>query len=150
MNIAVSGPWGRREIDRYLSTTKVPLRLGCVGQDGFPRVVSVWFMYADGHFLCASHRESQLVNLLRRSHKVGFEIAPNEPPYCGVRGQGLAEISGEGGAETLKQLIDHYLGASNADLAQWLMSRGEDELLIRIEVQRFFSWDYRKRMEAVA
>lgn len=150
MEISITGPWPRREIDTYLSTTKFPLRLGCVGRDGFPRVVSIWFMYADGVFLCASHRDSQLVNLLRNSPKVGFEIAPNEPPYYGVRGQGLAEVSGEGGAETLKQLIDHYLGASNPDLAQWLMSRGEDEVLIRVEIQRFFSWDYRKRMEAVA
>jgi nitroimidazol reductase NimA-like FMN-containing flavoprotein (pyridoxamine 5'-phosphate oxidase superfamily) len=150
MDIVITGPWKRREIDTYLSTTKVPLRLACVGKDEYPRVVSVWFMYSEGGFLCASHRDSQLVNLLRNSPRVGFEIAPNEPPYYGVRGQGMAEISGDGGAETLRQLIDHYLGTSNAELAQWLMSRGEDEVLIKISAQRFFSWDYRKRMEIVA
>lgn len=150
MEVSIAGPWVRREIDTYLSNTRVPLRLGCVGRDGFPRVVSVWYMYAEGSFLCAVHRDSQLVNLLRHSPRVGFEIAPNEPPYYGVRGQGIAELSGEGGAETLKQLIDHYLGLSNAPLAEWLMSRGEDELLVKISVQRFYSWDYRKRMVAVA
>ncbi len=150
MDISIAGPWARREIDSYLGSARVPLRLGCVGRDGYPRVVSVWFRYADGVLLCASHRDSQLVGLLRRSPKVGFEVAPNEPPYFGVRGQGVAEISGEGGAETLKQLIDRYLGDSNEKLAQWLNSRGEEEALIRIEVQRVFSWDYRKRMVAVA
>ena len=148
MDIALSGPWSRRQVDNWLASAEVPLRLACVGRDGFPRVVSVWYMYADGYLLCASHRDSQLVKLLRRSPKVGFEAAPNEPPYFGVRGQGMAEISGEGGAETLKQLIDHYLGGSNQSLAEWLMSRGDEEALIRIEVQRVFSWDYRKRMEA--
>ena len=150
MDIAIAGPWQRAEIDSYLGSSRVPLRLACVGSDSFPRVVSVWFAYSDGKFLCASHRDSSLVKLLARSPKVGFEVAPEKPPYHGVRGQGIAEISGEGGAETLKALIDHYLGESNESLAQWLLSRADDEVLIRIEVQRFFSWDYRKRMEQVA
>lgn len=150
MDISITGPWQRRDIDKYLDNARVPLRLACVGVDGFPRVVSVWFTYSDGHFMCASHKDSSLVKILSHSPRVGFEIAPDKPPYHGVRGQGVAEISGEGGAETLKQLIQHYLGKSNESLAEWLMSRGEDEVLIRIEVQRFFSWDYRARMEAVA
>lgn len=150
MDIAIKGPWQRREIDQYLSQTKVPLRLACTAEDGFPRVVSVWFQYEDGAFLCAAHKDSQLIRLLRQSPRTGFEVSTNEPPYYGVRGQGVAELSGEGGAETLQQLIRHYLGNSNTGLAEWLMSRSDDEVMIRVEVQRFFSWDYRKRMEIVA
>ncbi len=148
MTFEIKGPWSREQVDSYLGSTRVPLRLACVGQDGFPRVVSVWFKYADGCLLCASHKDSQLVNLLRRSQKVGFEVAPNEPPYYGVRGQGTAEISEDGGAEMLQQLIDRFLGDSNESLAEWLTSRAEDEVLIRIELQRVFTWDYRERMES--
>ncbi len=150
MDITIKGPWRRRDIDNYLDKSRIPIRLGCIGGDGFPRVVSVWFKYADGSFYCASHKDSSLVRMLRNYNRVGFEVATNEPPYLGVRGQGIAEVSGEGGAETLRQLIDNYLGRTNSELAQWLLSRSDEEVLIRIEVSRFFSWDYSKRMQAIA
>ncbi|WP_188109824.1 pyridoxamine 5'-phosphate oxidase family protein [Pseudohalioglobus sediminis] len=150
MDIKINGPWRRREIDQYLQDVRIPVRIACIGGDGFPRVVSVWFRYADGAFYCASHKDSSLVRLLRDYGRVGFEVSTNEPPYYGVRGQGVAELSGEGGAETLRQLIENYLGRSNEGLAEWLLSRSHDEVLIRIEVCRFFSWDYRKRMQAIA
>lgn len=150
MNIDISGPWQRRQIDQYLAATRLPFRLACVGEDGFPRVVSVWYRYADGVFYCATHRDSHLARLLARNPRVGFEVSTNEPPYHGVRGQGLAELQEAGGADTLRELIDRYLGDSNVSLGRWLMSRAEEELLLRVEVQRFYSWDYRKRMESVA
>ena len=69
------------------------------------------------------------------------------PPELKAR---LAELSEEGGADTLKSLIDRYLGQTNASLGDWLLSRSEEELALCVEIQRFFSWDYRKRMESVA
>ena len=150
MEIEVKGPWPRQEVDSYLTESRLPLRLACIGDDGFPRVVSVWFQYRDGMLLCATHRDSQLARMIRGNPKVGFEVATNDPPYYGVRGQGMAELSEEGGADTLKALIDRYLGQTNASLGDWLLSRSEEELALCVEIQRFFSWDYRKRMESVA
>lgn len=150
MNIDISGPWTRREIDSYLARSRMPVRLACLGEDGFPRVVSVWFQYEEGVLQCATHRDSQLAAMLQRNPRVGFEVSTNEPPYYGVRGQGVAELSQEGGAQALQRLIDRYLDQSNVSLSRWLLSRSDEELLLRVEVQRFFSWDYRKRMESVA
>lgn len=147
MDIDISGPWPRRQIDQHLTEARFPIRLACVAEDGFPRVVSVWYRYADGVFYCATHRDSQLARMLRRNPRVGFEVATNEPPYHGVRGQGVAELGAQGGAETLKALINRYLGDSNHSLGRWLMSRSDEELLVRVEALRFYSWDYRPRME---
>ena len=80
---------------------------------------------------------------------MGFEVAPNEPPYHGVRGQGEAGIS-----ERVESRC--WLSCCNAILAgltrpgNWLLSRGPDELLISIEPLRWFSWDYRERMAEIA
>lgn len=74
-------------------------------------------------------------------------MGPNEPPYCGVRGQGVATLSDLGGGETLEKLLDRYLGGAESSLGNWLLSRREDELLISITPQRLFSWDYRQRMD---
>ena len=146
MDIQLKGPWGLDQVDSYLQESVYPLRLGCIGKDGFPRVVSVWYHYVEGRFHCATHRSSQLVAMLRENNRVGFEVAPNDPPYCGVRGQGLASIHEEGGGEALETLLQRYLGGEDSSLGQWLLSRREDELLVSFRPQRLYSWDYRKRM----
>ena len=142
----IAGPWDHAAAMEYLTGSTFPLRLACVGGDGFPRVVSLWYRYEAGNFYCVTHRESKLTGLLRANHKVGFEVSPNEPPYHGVRGQGLVSLHEEGGADTLRAHLQRYLGGTESSLAHWLLSRAEEELLVRVEVTRMFSWDYRERM----
>ena len=60
----------------------------------------------------------------------------------------MATLISEGAGDVLNQVIDRYLGETNSSLAQWLLSRVDDEVIIRVEPQRFFSWDYRNRMES--
>jgi len=143
---SIKGPWSESQINDYLQDSVFPLRLACTGADGFPRVVSVWFRYLQGTFYCVSHRDSQLVVLLRCSNKVGFEVSPNEPPYCGVRRHGNTTLTYEGAGEALEQLLERYLIGKESGLGNWLLSRRDEEVLISIEAQRIFSWDYRQRM----
>jgi nitroimidazol reductase NimA-like FMN-containing flavoprotein (pyridoxamine 5'-phosphate oxidase superfamily) len=146
MAVTLKGPWDRARIDTFLQDTTYPLRLACVGEDGFPRVVSVWYGY-DGECLrCVSHRSSQLVGLLERCDRVGFELAPNEPPYHGVRGQGIATLDSDADGVVLREMLQRYLGGTDSRLGNWLLSRAEDEILITIKPLRLFSWDYRERM----
>ncbi len=145
-NFPLKGPWDHQVAADYLAQSRFPLRLACVGSDGFPRVISLWYRYEAGGFYCVTHRDSKLTKLLRRNHKVGFEVSPNEPPYHGVRGQGLVSLHEEGGADTLRAHLQRYLGGTESSLATWLLSRAEEELLVRVEVTRMFSWDYRERM----
>tara|TARA_R110001599_G_scaffold353866_1_gene600956 strand:- start:76848 stop:77291 length:444 start_codon:yes stop_codon:yes gene_type:complete len=147
MSAKLKGPWSTDDITGFLGDVRYPLRLACVADDGYPRVVSVWFTYLDGKLYCASHNSSQLVALLRASPRVGFEVAPNDPPYYGVRGQGDAVLTEQGGARMLEQLLERYLGSHDSPLAKWLLSRSEDEVLITISPRRWYSWDYRERME---
>lgn len=146
MPVSRKGPWSDQKIEQFLLERNIPLRLACTGADDFPRVVSVWFVFDQGRFLCVSHQGSQLVSLLRGNTKVGFEVAPDQPPYCGVRGQGIATLSHQGAEEVLQRVLQRYLGGSDSGLARWLLSRRDEEVLITIEPRRLFSWDYRERM----
>lgn len=146
MAVTLKGPWDKVQIDSFLQNSTFPLRLACVGEDGFPRVVSVWYGYDGQRFRCVSHRSSQLVSLLERSGRVGFELAPNEPPYHGVRGQGIATLDSDADGVVLGDMLQRYLGGTDSKLGNWLLSRAEDEVLITIEPVRLFSWDYRERM----
>jgi len=79
---------------------------------------------------------------------VGFELAPNEPPYHGVRGQGIATLDSDADGVVLGEMLQRYLGGTESKLGNWLLSRAEDEVLITITPLRLFSWDYRERMGA--
>jgi len=83
---------------------------------------------------------------LEASPECGFEIALQEMPYKGVRGQGIASISSEYGVETLLRLIDRYLGERDSSFSRWLQSRAENEVAITITPQYMSSWDFSQRM----
>ena len=151
MSLQIKGPWDQGQITHFLQASKFPLRLACVGRDGFPRVVSLWYGYDGQAFRCVSHRSSQLISLLQESDRVGFEIAPNDPPYHGVRGQGIASLEADIDGATLTEMLQRYLLGSDSKLGHWLLSRADDEVLITIKPTRLYSWDYRERMaDAVA
>ena len=150
MPVSYRGPWSAEEVDAYLQRSVYPIRLACVAADGFPRVVAVWFQYASGCFYCVSHRGSKLVALLQANERVGFDVSPNEPPYCGVRGQGVARLDDLGSNATLDNLLERYLGGAESRLGNWLLSRRDEEMLITVEPSRIFSWDYQERMEDIA
>ena len=147
MATVCKGPWSPGQIEAFLQRAVYPMRLACVGADGYPRVVSVWFRYEHETLYCVSHRESSLIALLRRNDRVGFEIAPNEPPYHGVRGQGRATLQALEDDETLKFLLQRFLGGTDSNLARWLLSRSDVEVLVSVRPMRWFSGDYRERME---
>jgi len=46
----------------------------------------------------------------------------------------------------LQRLLDNYLDDTESELASWLLSRSDEELLIQIEPVRLYTWDYRERM----
>jgi len=149
MAAELKGPWDLIEIDEFLSEARVPVRLACIGGDGFPRVVSLWFRYENGKIYCVTHRDSKLVTLLTSNDKVGFEVSPNDPPYHGIRGQGIATLEPLEEVERLEGLLGRYLGGTDSSLATWLLSRCDEELLVTVEPTRIFSWDYRERMADV-
>ncbi len=147
--IRSTSAWDQRQIDAFLCDSHIPLRLACNAGQGFPLLNSLWFEYHDGGLWCATHASSAIVPFLQRDPRCAFEIALNDPPYCGVRGQARAALTREGAAALLQRLIERYLGDSNPALADWLMSRADDEYAIRLDATWITAWDYRPRMQPV-
>lgn len=135
------------EMERYLHETLIPMRLSCITGSGWPVVLSLWYLYRDGLLYCATQESAYVVTCLRREPRCAFEIAADEPPYCGVRGQGIATIDKTLGAEILHALLDRYLGGRNNDLAARLLAQSADEVAIIIEPVRLFTWNYTIRMQ---
>ncbi len=141
----LSGPWDTDEIRGFLEETAIPIRLATQGSQG-PLVQSVWFRFDGDAIWCCTQADSVLARRLRRDPRCGFEVAADTPPYRGVRGRAVAEFHTDRSEEVLNDLIDRYLDDDNPQLAEWLQSRVDDEVAIRLGQLRLSTWDYSPRM----
>jgi nitroimidazol reductase NimA-like FMN-containing flavoprotein (pyridoxamine 5'-phosphate oxidase superfamily) len=144
-----SGPWTSAEAQSFLCATAIPLRLSAVSPSGFPIVVSLWFVSDKNVIWCATSKAAKVVRFLSANKKCGFEVAADQPPYRGLRGQARAKICPDRGQEILVRLIDRYLENREGRLARWLLARAEGEVAIRLDPIRIQSWDYTSRMATV-
>ena len=140
-----SGPWREAEIVSFLDTARIPVRLATNGSSG-PLVQSLWFVPRGLELWCCTQRTSVLTRRLNRDDRVGFEVAGDTPPYRGVRGTGVAHVIEDDVETTLRALIERYQGSERTALSDWLLSRTDSEVAIRLEPRTLATWDYSHRM----
>ena len=145
-NLSKKSAWSQQELQDFLVSTKIPIRISVL-DDEYPLICSVWFEYADSKLIIVSHEESKLAKTLLRQRKCGFEIATNDPPYRGVRGKANVDAELGGSEDTLRRVIQRYLGETNQKLASWLLSRVEHEVKFTLHPTWVTSWDYGERVE---
>ena len=145
MTRIASGPWDEAEIIAFLEGTRIPVRLATDGSSG-PLVQSLWFAPRGMELWCCTQRSSLLTRRLERDDRVGFEVAADTPPYRGVRGTGVAHLINQDVESTLRVLIQRYQGNERTELSDWLFSRVDSEVAVRIEPRTVSTWDYSSRM----
>ncbi len=133
-------------LKQYLAQVKIPLRLSCTSNSGWPIVLSLWYLYEDGCLYCATPQAAKVVSYLAAEARCAFEIAADQPPYCGVRGRALATIEPDRGLEILERLLIRYLGGTDNPLAQQLLGRSQVEVAIRLAPQSQHTWNFSERM----
>ncbi|MBO6657550.1 MAG: pyridoxamine 5'-phosphate oxidase family protein [Pseudomonadales bacterium] len=145
-NLSTKSDWDQRQVETFLKSSRIPIRIA-VDDGDYPLICSVWYQYRDGTLCIVSHKTSKLAKLLQARGRCAFEIAPNDPPYQGVRGKAEVSSNQDDVHSTLRHLIDRYLGATNRSLAKWLLSRVDDELGFVLTPTWVTSWDYGGRMD---
>jgi hypothetical protein len=130
----------------FLETVRIPIRLSCLTETGWPVVISLWYLYRDGLLYCATQKTAKIVQYLKGEPRCGFEIAEDRPPYCGIRGLARARIDKSLGQEILSQLLVRYLGNTENRLSTKLLSKSETEVAIELIPHRIFTWDFSDRM----
>lgn len=141
-----TGPWSADEVERFLAATVIPMRLAVNTPSGFPVVLSVWFLHEDGALHAAVHESSKVARRLRDDPRCAIEIAPDAPPYRGVRMRCVAELRRDEKGALLRRLLIRYLGSDDSRLAEWLLSRRAGELHVTLRPLKVSTWDYRGRM----
>ncbi len=143
------GPWSEEDVERFLRASTVPMRVAANTHDGFPVVVSLWYVLRDGILHAACAPSARIVKHLRADPRCAIEVAVNDPPYLGVRGRAIAEVVDDAGGPVLKALLARYLGERDAHesrLASYLLERADDEVALRIKPIALASWDFTQRM----
>ncbi len=146
-SIRFTGPWTDSRVQEFLAEARIPMRLAANTDSGFPVILSLWFLPEEHELLAAVHRNARIAKRLKADARCAFEIAPNEPPYRGVRGWAIASLESEGAPELLKRLLNRYLGSGESSLGRFLLARADEELIVRLQPSRIDSWDYSERME---
>jgi len=141
--------WDADGIAAYLTEQRTPMRLSVVHRDA-PLICSLWYAYQDGQLWCATQAGALVARAVGSQAACGFEIANNDPPYRGVRGQGRVVVHEQGGLDMLERLVRRYLGATDTSFAQWLLNRDEPEVALSVEPDWISAWDYGARMRDVA
>lgn len=143
---SLSGAWDAGETERFLESSTVPLRVACRTPDDEPWLLSLWYLYRDGALWCATGADADVVRYLRHDGGVAFEASTNNPPYRGVRGNGTASIDSDPEKQLLRELLERYLGGTDSTLARRLLSPDREEVRIRIDPARLYTWDFTDRM----
>lgn len=147
MHISRKSAWNKNQIESFLGSSLIPVRLSFLNTLKEPQICSLWYEYQDGVLWCASHKNSFLIRQLLQNTQVAFEVSLNDYPYKGVRGKGMVHLSTKDSGTRLAKLIDKYLGDGNSKLSSWLLSRAEDEYIIEITPTFVSAWDFSGRME---
>lgn len=144
------GAWAADEVADFLTDVTIPVRLATHRPDETMWIVTLWYRYDDETLECATWANAKIVEFLRNDSEIGFDVSTNQPPYRGVRGNGTTALSTDDDKAVLRSLIERYLGDTDSELAQWLLSDDRREVRIRIQPREIYSWDYSERMAAVA
>jgi nitroimidazol reductase NimA-like FMN-containing flavoprotein (pyridoxamine 5'-phosphate oxidase superfamily) len=146
-----TGAWDRAGVAAFLTDARVPIRLACRTPAGALWMLSLWFDFDPEaeRFVCATAATADVVEYLRADDAVAFEVSTNDPPYRGVRGNGRATVDPDEGKAVLRSLLERYLGGTDSALARRLLDPARDEVRIRIDPDRLYSWDFSERMADV-
>jgi len=137
-------------VERELAPdTKIPIRIGFIKSNGYPSIISLWYIDIDGKIYCATQKTAKIIQYLETNPSCGFEIASDQPPYKGSRGEGIVKIIPSKGPKILNLLIKKYLGEKESTLSKFLRGHSQNEIAIEITPTKIFHYDYSKRMKGI-
>jgi PPOX class probable F420-dependent enzyme len=108
------------ELTSFLEEPGHLLRLATVDDDGYPRVVPIWFVHDAGRLLFTLRSAAVPLANIRRDPKVGLSIDEAAAPYRKVTVRGVAEIVHDAGADdawrdTYRTIAKRYTPAAWAE-----------------------------------
>jgi len=136
------------EIDTFLASSKIPLRLGTTNSKGEPNIHPVWYHYANNKLYLMSYKDTVKVRNVKQNKTVYFSVDTDATPNRGVKGKGTATIIKDPGKalSISEKIVAKYLGDLNSNMAKNIVDEVKkgSEVLVEITPHYFSTWDYTK------
>src|SRR5579872_4451750 len=136
----------QKEIEEFLASGKLPLRLGTVDSRGEANIHPVWFVYEDGHLYIFTEKGTRKVRNIDRTKRVYFSVDTDHPPHRGVKGKATASFLGDvsKSQQIGAKVIRKYMGDTNNPFATSLNEeiKSGDEIIIELTPLYYSTWDY--------
>ncbi|HZW34464.1 MAG TPA: pyridoxamine 5'-phosphate oxidase family protein [Isosphaeraceae bacterium] len=131
---AASGPLGPTDLARFLAEGRVAT-LSCLGENGYPYSVPVWYQWEDGRFWVVARAGARWAHCLERNPRVSLAISESSPPLRRVLVEGNAEpVTGPGSVERIRaielQMAARYLGPAAASYLAAMPGRARRAFVI--------------------
>jgi PPOX class probable F420-dependent enzyme len=126
------------------------LNVATIGPSGHPHVVAMWYALVEGDIVFWTFAKSQKIANLRRDAKITglVEAGDSYEELRGVEIVGTAKLieDYETALEIGRTVAKRYNGdvATSPQAVEFLAQQARKRIGIRIEPERFVSWDHRK------
>jgi PPOX class probable F420-dependent enzyme len=127
------------EMYSFLTETKIFVKVGTIGEDGWPNVNPAWYAYEDEAFWIVTKALAGFCQNTHRDPRVTLCIDNPEPPYKRVMVRGRAEFVDDDWVELARRMVLRYLGPQGIDYFEATL--GLPRELVRIRPERVSSWD---------
>ena len=127
------------ELHAFLTETKIFVKIGTIGEDGWPNVNPAWYEYDGQAFWLVTKALAGFCQNMRRDSRVTLCIDNPEPPYKRVMVRGRAEFVDDDWVERARRMVLRYLGPQGIDYFEATLDLPRQ--LVRIWPERISSWN---------
>ena len=135
-----------KQVEEFLSKSKLNLLLGTIDPKGEPNVHPVWYYYENGKLYVETSKSSSKVKNIKNTNTVYFCIDDEKIPYKGVRGKGIAKLSEniEYNTPIASKIMIKYTGSLDNQIAKFLMDGVKNGFSVILEItpKYYATWDH--------
>jgi len=127
------------ELDQFLSSGALILKLGTITEQGYPYVNPLWYSYEDGAFLVAGRGKARWVSHIRGNNRVSACIDTPNSPYTRVIIEADAEIIDDKWTGDWEHWAHRYMG-SDLGHQYYEETKHMPRVLIRLDPRSVTNW----------
>lgn len=136
------------EVESFLKSDKLLLRLSTKDERGDPVIHPIWFYFDNGKLYIFTGKDSKKARNITRSKRVYFSVDSDGEPYKGVKGKADAALVKDfsNALRIASNIIRKYMGSTDNPYGRGLSQELSSSESVVFELAPLFysTWDYGK------
>jgi len=135
------------EVQGFLNSSKIPLHLATINDDGSPVIHPIWYLYENGKLYLYTGRDALKARNIKRTKKAYFSVDTSTDPPKGVKGKASASFLSDlsDSVRIAQAIILKYTSADNPYIQSATKEiQSAESVVIELTPQYYSTWDYEK------